>query len=150
MAREQQKDLAQKFIDAQGKWDTDGISATLAEDAKHDLLPASLGVSQKDNAGKIETTKKLASALDNKPVNVRFVQGRALQREQPSGCDSQSAGADLDCVADQDSPEHPRRRATQVRLVHREAVSRKRGSIAYLFYNDPGADHVFFCVAKQV
>ena len=70
MAREQQKDLAQKFIDAQGKWDTDSMSATLAEDAKHDLLPASLGVGQKDNAGKIETTKKLAGALNNKPVDV--------------------------------------------------------------------------------
>ena len=70
MAREQQKDLAQKFIDAQGKWDTDGMGATLAEDAKHDLLPASLGVGQKDNAGKIETTKKLAGALNNKPVDV--------------------------------------------------------------------------------
>ncbi|KAK5135560.1 hypothetical protein LTR08_005040 [Meristemomyces frigidus] len=74
MAREQQKDLAQRFIDAQGKWDTDGMSATLAGDAKHDLLPASLGVSQKDNAGKIETTKKLAAALDNKPVNIKVLQ----------------------------------------------------------------------------
>ena len=70
MAREQQKDLAQKFIDAQGKWDTDSMSATLAEDAKHDLLPASLGVGQKDNAGKIGTSKKLAGALNNKEVDV--------------------------------------------------------------------------------
>ncbi|KAK5123673.1 hypothetical protein LTR85_002309 [Meristemomyces frigidus] len=74
MAREQQKDLAQKFIDAQGAYDTDGMSATLADDAKHDLLPASLGVAQKDNAGKIEVTKKLAGALGNKPVTVKVLQ----------------------------------------------------------------------------
>jgi hypothetical protein len=70
MAREQQKDLAQKFIDAQSKWDFDTLSSTLADDAKHDLLPASLGVSQKDNAGKLEVTKKAAAAAGNKPVNV--------------------------------------------------------------------------------
>ncbi|KAK4544704.1 hypothetical protein LTR36_003953 [Oleoguttula mirabilis] len=74
MAREQQKDLAQKFVDAQASFDTEGMSATLAEDAKHDLLPASLGVGQKDNAGKIEVTKKLGSALDNKPVTVKVLQ----------------------------------------------------------------------------
>jgi len=73
MAREQQKDLAQKFIDAMGKWDTDGMSATLDGEAKHDLLPASLGVAQKDNAGKLEATKKLGSALGNKAVNVSHI-----------------------------------------------------------------------------
>ncbi|TKA47302.1 hypothetical protein B0A54_02780 [Friedmanniomyces endolithicus] len=69
MAREQQKDLAEKFVEAQGKWDTSAIEATLASDAKHDLLPASLGVGQKDNAGKLEVTKKMASAHGEKPVN---------------------------------------------------------------------------------
>lgn len=73
MAREQQKDLAQKFIDANGSWDFEGMNATLADDAKHDLLPASLGVTQKDNTGKVEASKKLASALGNKPVNVRLM-----------------------------------------------------------------------------
>ena len=71
MGREQQKELAQKFIDAQGKWDTDAMKATLDDGAKHDLLPASLGVGQKDNAGKMDVTQKLAGALGNKPVNVR-------------------------------------------------------------------------------
>lgn len=61
MAREQQKDLAQKFVEAQGKWDTSALEATLASDAKHDLLPASLGVSQKDNAGKLDVTKYVCS-----------------------------------------------------------------------------------------
>ncbi|KXL44107.1 hypothetical protein M433DRAFT_156036 [Acidomyces richmondensis BFW] len=74
MAREQQKELAQKFIDAMGKWDVDGMSATLDGSAKHDLLPASLGVAQKDNAGKLEATKKLATALGNKPVNIKVLQ----------------------------------------------------------------------------
>ena len=73
MAREQQKDLAQKFVEANGKYDTSAIEATLASDAKHDLLPASLGVSQKDNAGKIEVTKKLGDALGNKAVTVSLV-----------------------------------------------------------------------------
>jgi len=70
MGREEQKALAQKFVEAQGKWDTSAIEATLAGDAKHDLLPASLGVGQKDNAGKLEITKKMGSALGDKPVNV--------------------------------------------------------------------------------
>lgn len=70
MAREQQKDLATKFVEAQGKWDTSALESVLASDAKHDLLPASLGVGQKDNAGKLEVTKKMGSALGDKPVNV--------------------------------------------------------------------------------
>ncbi|KAK0279055.1 hypothetical protein LTR35_008790 [Friedmanniomyces endolithicus] len=74
MAREQQKDLAQKFVEAQGKWDTSAIEATLASDAKHDLLPASLGVGQKDNAGKLEVTKKMASAHGEKPVTIKILQ----------------------------------------------------------------------------
>ncbi|KAK1070307.1 hypothetical protein LTR12_006488 [Friedmanniomyces endolithicus] len=74
MAREQQKDLAEKFVEAQGKWDTSAIEATLASDAKHDLLPASLGVGQKDNAGKLEVTKKMASAHGEKPVNIKILQ----------------------------------------------------------------------------
>ncbi|KAK3624634.1 hypothetical protein LTR56_006825 [Elasticomyces elasticus] len=74
MAREQQKDLAEKFVQAQGKWDTSALESTLASDAKHDLLPASLGVSQKDNAGKIEVTKKMGSALGDKAVNIKILQ----------------------------------------------------------------------------
>lgn len=74
MAREQQKDLAQRFIDAQGKWDTDAMSATLDDGAKHDLLPASLGVGQKDNSGKVEITKKLGAALGDKSINIKVLQ----------------------------------------------------------------------------
>ncbi|KAK5112781.1 hypothetical protein LTR62_003879 [Meristemomyces frigidus] len=74
MSREQQKTLAEQFVSAQGKWDTSAIEATLAPDAKHDLLPASLGVSQKDNAGKLEVIKKMGAALDNKPVNIKILQ----------------------------------------------------------------------------
>ncbi|KAK3676829.1 hypothetical protein LTR78_003033 [Recurvomyces mirabilis] len=74
MAREQQKNLAQKFIESQGKWDTAAVESTLASDAKHDLLPASLGVGQKDNAGKLEVIKKMGAALDNKPVNIKILQ----------------------------------------------------------------------------
>lgn len=70
MSREAQKTLALKFVEASGKWDTDAMSATLDDGAKHDLLPASLGVTSKDNAGKIQVTRKLATALGNKPVNV--------------------------------------------------------------------------------
>ena len=77
MGREQQKELAQKFIEAQGRWDTDAMSATLDDGAKHDLLPASLGVAQKNNAGKVDITKKLASALGNVPVAVSWL--RRLQ-----------------------------------------------------------------------
>lgn len=72
MSRDQQKALATAFIEANGKWDFDAMSATLADDCKHDLLPASLGVGQKDNAGKIGVTKKLSEALQGKAVNVRI------------------------------------------------------------------------------
>ncbi|KAF2770593.1 hypothetical protein EJ03DRAFT_350191 [Teratosphaeria nubilosa] len=46
MAREQQKGLAQRFINAQSKGDVDTLRSVLAPDAKHDLLPASLGILQ--------------------------------------------------------------------------------------------------------
>ena len=102
MAREQQKDLAQKFIDAQGKWDFDGMTSTLADDAKHDLLPASLGVSSKDNAGKVEVIKKLASAFDNKPVNVSGSPSRAQDAINHGRAGAKSA-------TDQGPPDDPGR-----------------------------------------
>jgi len=111
MAREQQKDLAQKFIDAQGKWDFDGMTSTLADDAKHDLLPASLGVPSKDNAGKVEVTKKLASALGNKTVNVSQTPTRVRDVIN-------RACACADPNTDQDPADDPGRRATQGRLLH--------------------------------
>ncbi|EMC94194.1 hypothetical protein BAUCODRAFT_124911 [Baudoinia panamericana UAMH 10762] len=74
MAREQQKDLAQKFIDAQSNYDTDAMTSVLASDAKHDLLPSSLGVPSKDNAGKAEITKKMGSALGGKAVPIKVLQ----------------------------------------------------------------------------
>lgn len=70
MSREQQKSLAEQFVAANSKFDTAGLEATLTPGAKHDLLPASLGVGQKDNTGKLEVTKKLGDALGNKAVNV--------------------------------------------------------------------------------
>lgn len=93
MAREQQKDLAQKFVEAQGKWDTAAVESTLASDAKHDLLPASLGVSQKDNAGKLDIMKKMGAALDNKPVNVSRSQThhRAARKTKSAVTDISSA-----------------------------------------------------------
>lgn len=72
MARQQQRDLAQRFINAQGSYDTDAMRATLDDSAKHDLQPASLGVGQTDNAGKIDITNKVANALGYVPVNVSY------------------------------------------------------------------------------
>ncbi|KAH9812957.1 hypothetical protein Tdes44962_MAKER05723 [Teratosphaeria destructans] len=70
MAREQQKDLAQRFIDAQSKGDVEALSSVLAPDAKHDLLPASLGVGQQDNEKKLGIIKRAATALGNKEIKI--------------------------------------------------------------------------------
>ncbi|KAK3072594.1 hypothetical protein LTR53_006548 [Teratosphaeriaceae sp. CCFEE 6253] len=74
MGREEQKALAERFVAAQGSWDTAALEAILASDAKHDLLPSSLGVGQKDNAGKLDITKKMASAHGDKPVEIKILQ----------------------------------------------------------------------------
>jgi len=113
MAREQQKDLAEKFVEAQGKWDTSAIEATLASDAKHDLLPASLGVGQKDNAGKLEVTKKMASAHGEKPVNVSHCEIKATCQWIASGSMLMSCGR-----TDQDPPKHPGRGEAESGSVH--------------------------------
>ena len=117
MGREEQKALAQKFVEAQGKWDTSAIEATLASDAKHDLLPASLGVGQKDNAGKLEITKKMGAALGDKPVNVSAV----------SDCSMRERARLIIVLLDRSRSCRPSRTSTSAR---RRSSSRRSTSLA--------------------